>query len=310
MRDAPRPLPGGGWFAIEEGEARPVSAPPRAPTRSHSLPREAEEARRPRTPAGLAALHLSLGGVALALPAALTERILPMPALRPCPGGLPGVLGLAEAGGAPALVLDASAILGSARAARPAHLVVLQFGGRRLALPAERVEAGPAIAALGIFETWLASPEAAPALTAAPLARPPAPPQPVAERTFLVFSAGGITAAFPTEAVAAVLAPQRPLPAPPWATPGLAGLVAHRGAVLPVRDGGLALGGPAVLAAGEAPLIRLALRPEWLLAVAQVQGVRRVPASEVLPAGGGLIAAIARLGAEPLPVLAAARLAA
>lgn len=310
MTDAPRPLPGGGWFVMEKGEARPLPAPPRAPFPAPPLPAEAGEARRRRAPSGLAALHLSLGGIALAVPAALTERILPMPPLRPFPGALPGVMGVAQAGGAPVLVLDVPAIGGGAEAQAPEHLVVLHAAGRRLGLPAQRVAAGPATPALAIFEAWLASAEAAPALAAAPLARPAAPPPRVVERPFVVFTAGGITAALPAEAVTAVLAPLRPLPAPPGCAQGLAGMAAHRGVVLPVRDGGLALGGPAVLAAGEAPLIRLALQPEWLLAVSQVQGVRRVPEAEVLPAGGGLVAAIARLGAEPLPVLAAARLAA
>lgn len=311
MSDAPRPLPGGGWFALAGGKARPFAAPPRAPTASLTPRAEAGEARHQRAPSGLAALHLSLGGIALAVPAALAERILPMPALRPFPGALPGVLGVAEAGGAPALVLDLAAVGGGAAGGAPDHLVVLHAAGRRIALPAQRVEAGPSTPALAIFGAWLASPEAAPALAAAPLARlAPTPPR-VAERPFVVFSAGGITAALPAEAVAAVLAPLRPLPAPPGAgARGLAGMAAHRGVVLPVRDGGLALGGPAVLAAGEAPLIRLALQPEWLLAVAQVHGVRRVPESDVLPAGNGLVAAIARWGAEPLPILAASRLAA
>lgn len=310
MSDAPRPLPGGGWFTLDEGEARPFGAPPRAPTAAHAPPVEAREARRRRAPSGLATLHVSIGSIALAVPASLAERIIPMPPLRPFPGALPGVLGVAEAGGAPALVLDVAAMGGSAQDAAPEHLVVLHAAARRLGLPAQRVEAGPATPALAIFEQWLASPEAAHALAAAPLVRLPPPPPHVAERPFVVFSAGGITAALPAEAVTAVLAPQRPLPAPPGARQGLAGVAAHRGTVLPVRDGGLALGGPPVLAGGEAPLIRLAIQPEWLLAVAQVHGVRRVPESDVLPAGGGLVAAIARLGAEPLPVLAASRLAA
>jgi chemotaxis signal transduction protein len=127
----------------------------------------------------------------------------------------------------------------------------------------------------------------------------------------VLFRAGGVTAALPAEAVAAVLAPQRPLPAPPGAAArGVAGLAAHRGAVLPVRDGGRALGGAPVLAGGEAPLIRLALEPEWLLAVSEVLGVRRAPETEIVPAGGGLVTAIARLGGEALPLLAPRGLAA
>lgn len=311
MAETPRPLPGGGWFAWTGGEALPLPLPPRPPTPPAPPAPRAEGRSARRAAGGLAALHLALGGVALAVPAALAEHILPMPPLRPFPGALPAVLGLAEAGDAPALVLDLAAPAGGGEPGAPEWLLVLQAAGRRIGLPAQRIAAGPATPALGIFEAWLASPQAAPALAAAPLSRPAAPPAPQAERALVLFRAGGVTAALPAEAVAAVLAPQRPLPAPPGAAVrGVAGLAAHRGAVLPVRDGGRALGGPPALAGGEAPLIRLALEPEWLLAVSEVLGVRRAPETEIVPAGGGLVTAIARLGGEALPLLAPRGLAA
>lgn len=299
------PLPGGGWFAFVEGQAIAVDAPARpalaTPMRlaAPAAPRSARRA------TGLGALHLSLGGIALAIAATLAERILPMPALRPMPGAAPGVAGLADAGGAPVLVLNTgfAAGMGNSSDARPNLLLVLREGGRRFGLPAQRIEAGPAVAAMAHFTSWITSAEARLALAYAPPALDAPPLIPIPQRHLVLFRAAGMDLALPAESVVAILAPLIPLPTPRL---GLAGLAAHRGAVLPVLDGGLVLGGRAALADGAAPLIRLALWPEVLVAVEQIGGVRSLPAADVTPLArrDGLVAAFARLGGAPLPVLA------
>jgi chemotaxis signal transduction protein len=299
------PLPGGGWFTLVEGEARREDAPPRPPT--PAAPRLAAAAAMPppRRAMGLAALHLSLGGVALAIPSALAEHINAMPPLRPLPGSAPGVAGLAEANGAPVLVLETGFVAGQPAALEeaPSLLLVLREGGRRFGMPAARIEAGPAIAATRGFQAWLASPEAAAALAFAPLAQEAELAQPVPQRRLVMFQAAGMELALPAESVVAVLPATQPLPTP---RQGLAGLAAHRGAVLPVLDGGLVLGGRPALASGAAPLIRLALWPEVLVAVEQIGGVRALPAADVTPLAqrDGLVAAFARLGGQPTPILA------
>ena len=302
-------LPGGGWFAFVEGQAIAVDAPSRPGI--PAAPRLAAPAapRPPRRATGLGALHLSLGGIALAIPATLVERILPMPVLRALPGAAPGVAGLAEAGGAPVLVRHTHFAAGMQEAGgeTPLLLLVLREGGRRFGLPAQRIEAGPAIAAMARFGEWLAAPEAREALAYAPPAIDPPPLIPIPQRHLVLFRAAGMELALPAEAVVAILAPTTPLPTP---RRGLAGLAAHRGVVLPVLDGGLVLGGRAALAEGPAPLIRLALWPEVLVAVEQIGGVRALPAADVTPLAqpDGLVAAFARLGGAPLPVLAPHRL--
>lgn len=314
MRDLPLPpplpLPGGGWFRLAEGEAVLAEAPPRLT--APGAPRLATAAATPppRRPAGLGALHLALGGVALAIPAALAEHIIPMPPLRPVPDAAPGVLGLAEDEGAAVLVLEtgfAAGMPATAGAEAPILLLVLREGGRRFALPAARIEAGPAIAATAGFQAWLGTPEARAALAHAPAALDPPPLQPVPQRHLVLFRAAGMELALPAESVVAVLPATQPLPTP---RSGMAGLAAHRGAVLPVLDAGLVLGGRAALAEGPAPLIRLALWPEVLVAVERIGGVRALPAADVtpLPQRDGLVAAYARLGELPLPVLAPHRL--
>ncbi|MBS7793148.1 chemotaxis protein CheW [Roseococcus sp. SDR] len=303
------PLPGGGWFTLAEGEARHAEAPPRPPMPATPRLAGAAPMPPPRRAIGLAALHLSLGGVALAIPSAMAEHINPMPALRPLPGAAPGVAGLAEADGAPVLVLETGFVAGQPAALEeaPSLLLVLREGGRRFALPAARIEAGPAIAATRAFQAWLASPEAAAALAFAPAALEAEALAPVPQRRLVMFQAAGMELALPAEAVVAVLPATQPLPTP---RRGLAGLAAHRGAVLPVLDGGLVLGGRPALAGGAAPLIRLALWPEVLVAVEQIGGVRALPAADVTPLAqrDGLVAAFARLGGAPVPILAPHRL--
>jgi chemotaxis signal transduction protein len=303
------PLPGGGWFTLVEGEARRAEAPPRPPTPAAPRLAAAAAMAPPRRAMGLAALHLSLGGVALAIPSAMAEHIIAMPGLRPLPGAAPGVAGLAEADGGPVLVLETGFVAGQPAPVEeaPGLLLVLREAGRRFGLPAARIEAGPAIAATRGFQAWLASPEAAAALAFAPAALEAEAMAPVPQRRLVMFQAAGMELALPAEAVVAVLPATQPLPTP---RRGLAGLAAHRGAVLPVLDGGLVLGGRAALAAGAAPLIRLALWPEVLVAVEQIGGVRALPAADVTPLAqrDGLVAAFARLGGAPVPILAPHRL--
>lgn len=304
------PLPGGGWFSFVDGHAVLARSPPRA--RSCGAPRLASHAAAPpsRRTAGLGALHLAWGGIALAIPAALAEHIRPMPVLRRLPGAAPGVRGLAEAEGKAVLVLETSFAAGmpqSELAEEPLLLLILREGGRRFALPATRIEAGPSIAATARFQEWLGSAEARAALAHAPAALDAPPLLIVRQRHLVLFRAAGMDLALPAEAVTAVVPATQPLPTPQR---GIAGLAAHRGAVLPVLDGGLILGGRAALADGPAPLIRLALWPEVLVAVERIGGVRALPAADVtpLPQREGLIAAYARLGDVQLPVLAPHRL--
>jgi chemotaxis signal transduction protein len=73
--------------------------------------------------------------------------------------------------------------------------------------------------------------------------------------------------------VEAVLPPILPVPGPDHAH-----IVAHRGQVLPVFDAGLALGGPAVLGQDAVPMLRLG---GVAVAVAMVEGLRRVPLSAI-----------------------------
>jgi chemotaxis signal transduction protein len=304
------PLPGGGWFSLVDGQAMLADAPPRAAQRS--APRLASPALAPpsRRPAGLGSLHLALGGVALAIPAALAEHIRPMPPLRPLPSAAPGVLGLAAAEGGAILVLQTGFAAGmpdQEPVEAPLLLLVMRESGRRFALPAARIEAGPYVAAAARFQAWLSSAEARAALAHAPAALDPPPLLPAPQRHLVLFRAAGMDLALPAESVVAILSATQPLPTP---RRGIAGLTAHRGAVLPVLDGGLVLGGRAALAEGPAPLIRLALWPEVLVAVERIGGVRALPAADVtpLPQRDGLIAAYARLGELPLPVLAPHRL--
>ncbi|MDB5377620.1 MAG: hypothetical protein JWR00_2066 [Rubritepida sp.] len=308
-----RALPGGGWFTFANGEAAPAEAPPRDRLPSPADFTDPPPPAPPRRASGLAALHLSLGGIALTVPAVLAEHILPMPPLRPMPGAPPGVAGLAEAGGAPVLVLATGFAAGMEDAAgeEPTLLLVLRHEGRRFGLPAARIEAGPSIPAMAGFTGWLDTAQARDALAHAPPAVEAAPLLPIPQRQLVICRIAGMEVALPAESVVAILAPTEPLPTPlTHLGAGLAGVAAHRGAVLPVLDGGLVLRGVSSLAQGPAPLIRLAIRPEVLVAVEHVAGVRALPAADITPLvlRDGLVQGIARLGGAPLPVLSPHRL--
>lgn len=317
MADAPplRPLPGGGWWALEGGAAIPAEAPARPPQAGAAPPLALAPPAAPRRATGLEALHLSLGGVALAVPAALTEHIHPMPALLPLPGGPRAVRGLAMAGNAPILVLDSLLAAGGGATEEAAGLLLaLAWRGRRLGLPAARIAAGPATPALRRFETWLDGEEARAALAHAPPALAAATATATATATaraeaalhVLLFRAAGLRLALPAEAVRAVLPPTTA-----QTLPGGGHLVApHRGDLLPVRDAGLRLGAGRAEAGG--PMIRLALTPDCLLAVGAIEGVRRIPAADITPLGGGagLVSGLARVQGESLMLLSAGALAA
>jgi len=165
------------------------------------------------------------------------------------------------------------------------------------------------VPALRSFTPWLDGPVARQALGFAPLARARAAAAlPVPERHLVLFRAGGLRAALPAETVRAVLAPARPH----WLPGGAGRGCLHRGEMLPLRDAGLALGGPPAAAEDGAPMIRLALHPECLLAVTAIEGVRRIPAGGLTPlgAGDGLVTALALVQGDSLPLLSPAALAA
>ncbi|MBS7812464.1 chemotaxis protein CheW [Roseococcus pinisoli] len=300
------PLPGGSWFTFAQGMAAPAVAAPRevppAIVAEEAAPAPLPLASSRGRASRIGVLRVLLGGIALDVPAELAEHILPMPALRPMPGTSTGVAGLAEAGGAPVLVLSTGFAAGTEEdgAEEPILLLVLNHEGRRFGLPATRIEAGPE--ADSAFADWLVSAAARQALDHAPPTVEIAPPVPVPQRHLVLFRAAGMDVALPAEAVVAILPPTTPLPTP---RAGLAGVAAHRGAVLPVVDGGLAMGGPSTLEQGPAPLIRLSTRPEVMVAVEQVAGVRMVPAADITPLvqRNGLVQAIARLDGAPLPVM-------
>ena len=303
------PLPGGGWFAFAQGEAIPAVAPPREAVAAPAAFTDPPPPAPVRAASAIATLHVSLGGIALAIPAALAEHILPMPRLRPMPGAPAGVAGLGEAGGGAVLVLSTgfAAGLDDRDGEEPSLLVVLHHKGRRFGLPASRVEGGPPVPASSGFTVWLESPGAREALAFAPQAIAVVPLVAVPQRHLVLCRLAGMEVALPAEAVVAILSPTEPLPTP---RADISGLATHRGAVLPVLDGGPVLGGAPALAGGAAPLIRLAVRPEVLVAVEQVSGVRAIAAADITPLvqRDGLVLGIAKLGGAPLPVLSPHRL--
>jgi chemotaxis signal transduction protein len=248
------------------------------------------------------ALAAELGPIRLALPLAALERVLPLPAIRPAPGAGPAVLGLALAAGEAVLVLDTAMLAGAARPAEPAtQLAVFRHAGRRLGLPCARL--GPARGEEAVLGTRLDA--LLGGLGPAPVAAAAAPPAPEPTRALLLCMAGTEPFCLPVEEVVAVLPAVAPTPAPEGGGAGIRGVVAHRGDVLPVLDGGARLGLPPVLGApgAAAPMLRLAGPRPVALAVTQVTGLRRVPARLVVAAAGdGVVAALATIGDAPVPV--------
>lgn len=323
-------LPGGpAWVLLAEGlvvageafaEALPAGALPLIAPRPVARPLPsalpAAEGAGWVVPAGggrgrIAALALELGGLRLVLPFAAMERIIDNPPLGAAPraGAQAGRLarGYALQGGAPVLVLDPAELAGQpGDGAEAPLLAVFRHAGQRLGLPFARI--GPARPGEPSITARLDALRAG--LAAAPLARMAPPPEAEPTRGLLLCSAGGVAFALEVEAVVAVIPPVAPTPTA-RAAGGLCGVVAHRGDVLPVLDGGLQLGGDPVLGApgAAAPMLRLNLERPVAVAVSRVTGLRQVPLRLLSATGGaGLVAAIAALAEGPLPVCRASLL--
>ena len=130
----------------------------------------------------------------------------------------------------------------------------------------------------------------------APLAPSLAPQLEPPSLPLLFCTAGGTRFALPALEVEAVLPPMLPVPGPDQVH-----IVAHRGQVLPVFDAGLVLGGPAVLGGGAVPMLRLA---GVAVAVAAVEGLRRVPLSTISATNaGGAMRAVCWPAGVAVPVL-------
>jgi hypothetical protein len=248
-------------------EAAPGALPPPA---SPILPPPATAAAPPRqraaaAPGAMLGMRLLRGAAAdVLVPRAALERVLPWPDVQPLAFAPPGVLGLGLVGaGAAVLVLEGP---------QPQNLLaVLRLEGRLIGLGCAELRPDPAA---GSTE-WL--PEGAWAL--APLAPSIVPRLEPPSLPLLFCTAAGTRFALPALDVEAVLPPLLPV-----AGPGQLHVVAHRGQVLPVFDAGLALGGPAVLGGGAVPMLRLA---GVAVAVAAVEGLRRVPLSAISAANAG-----------------------
>jgi chemotaxis signal transduction protein len=286
---APRPLPAaaeGGW-AVAAGRGR----------------------------ARFSTLAAEIGPCRVLLPFASLLHVLPMPPVRPAPGMPRGIAGYAVAEGGPALVLDPAALMAEpVKLPAATVLVLFQIEGRAIGLPCQRI--GPA--APGEVADLRAIAAAVAAFGGAPAWTTPAAPVPEPRRGLLLCSAAGLTFAVAVEEIAAVIAPIAPAPAPAPApatprgdVPG-SRVIAHRGDVLPVLDGGLRLAGTPVLPGfgSAAPMLRLMLARPVALAVSRVTGLRQVPLSAIAAAeGSALVSGIAMLAEGAVPICRAAALA-
>lgn len=258
-----------------EGEVCALVARPAAPVLpAMPLPR------RIATPAMPPGMRLG----AQVVPRAALWRLVPMPMVTPLPFAPRGVAGLAVADGIAALVLDGPA--------DATLLALLTLRGRMLGLPC--MDARPDAEAGSLA----ALPDAILAL---------APPLPegraaatVPETPLVMATAGGVGFALHAMVIDAVLPPM--LPAPPPAAAGLRvrGVVAHRGQVLPVVDGGQALGGAPALGFDPVPLLRLGA---VAVAVSAVHGLRHLPETALTARGPGPIIATCWPDGSALPVL-------
>jgi chemotaxis signal transduction protein len=294
----------------EEAETLPaLSIAGRKPPPPMRRSRYAVAAPEARTLRGLpAALSLDLGGQSLVVPLALLETVLPLPALQPAGLG-PAALGIAATVGGPVLVLDPAPLMEDPPGPeKPTHLAIFRHAGRRLGLPCAQLRPAPGGGARLAAKLDALLPSLG---AAAPVETPAAAPaEPM--RALLVCEAAGAAFAVPVEEVEAAIPPVAPSAAPAGAAARLRGVVAHRGEVLPVLDGGERLGRAPVLAAPghEAPMLRLALASPVALAVDQVNGLRQVAERLVVPTDGpGPAFAIATIGEQQVPVCHAAALA-
>lgn len=283
-----------------------------AAARPHPMPVSAGAgwsvpARRGR--ARFATLAAEIGGCRILLPFAVLRHVLPMPAVRAAPAMPRGIAGYAIAEGAPAVVLDPAALMPEAvHLPEPSLMVLFELDGRSIGLPCQRVgPAGPGeMADMRAIAAVVAAFGAAPTVTAATVAS--AEPK----RGLLLCSAGGVAFAVAVEEVAAVIAPLVPVPATPHGAAPRDRVIAHRGDVLPVLDGGLRLAGRPVLPTlgSAAPLLRLLLARPVALAVTDVASLRQVPLSAIATTeGSGLVAGIATLPEGAVPICRAMALA-
>ena len=245
-------------------EAAPGAVPPASPSLTLPAPPAAPLRQRAAAASGAMPGMRLLRDAAedVLVPRAALERVLPWPEVQPLAFAPRGVLGLAMAGAA-VLVLDGP---------QPQNLLaVLRLDGRLIGLGCAELRPDPAAG----DTAWL--PEGAWAL--APLAPSIAPQREPPSLPLLFCTAGGTRFALPALEVEAVLPPLLPV-----AGPDQVHVVAHRGQVLPVFDAGLALGGNAVLGGGAVPMLRLG---GVAVAVAAVEGLRRVPLSAISAANAG-----------------------
>ena len=278
-------LPGTIWYfdgAMLIAEAAPGAMPPPVsqlppPPAMAATPLRQRAATTSVTMPGMRLLRDAAEDVLV--PRAALERVLPWPEVQPLAFAPPGVLGLGMAGAA-VLVLDGP---------QPQNLLaVLRLEGRLIGLGCARLRPDPAAG----DTAWL--PEGASAL--APLAPSIAPQREPPSLPLLFCTAGGSRFALPALEVEAVLPPLLPV-----AGPDHVHIVAHRGQVLPVCDAGLALGGPAVLGGGAVPMLRLG---GVAVAVAAIEGLRRVPLSAISAAkAGGAMRAVCWPAGVAVPVL-------
>jgi len=307
-----------GALLAEPADEAPPAVPHAPPPALQLTPRPPKAAQ-----SAMPGMRLLRGDApALVVPRPWLERLVPWPGLQSLPFAPASVLGLALAGGA-VLVLAGPANL--------PLLAVLRVRGRLIGLgcaeahpdayPGAHSGAYPG-AHPGAYPG--AHPDAYPgahrgetdwlpeeALALAPLAPPEVAQVEQPSIALLFCQAGGIRFALPALEVDAVLPPVLPAAAP-LGSGAIRGVVAHRGQVLPVLDAGLALGGTAALAGKEVPMLRLA-GPSGVpvaVAVAVVEGLRRVPLTALSPAAhGGPMRAVCWPAEVAVPVLEPAWLA-
>ena len=129
--------------------------------------------------------------------------------------------------------------------------------------------------------------------------------------TVLLVRLGERRFAVPAEAVIRILPMAELLPLPD-APPGIAGMLAVQGLVLPAVDPRARLGLPPAAPLPDQHLVLLAARTRFLLWIDRAETIVAVPAgvrTAVLDEGAGLLAPqIARIGDDHIPVLAPAAL--
>ncbi|MBE9606521.1 chemotaxis protein CheW [Acetobacteraceae bacterium H6797] len=252
-------------------------------------------------------LKLEAGHDTLFLPLDAVEHLFAMePGTVPwqrMPVEVQGALGLMLAGGSPALILDPAWLMRREEALSASMVVIFRHGAGRYGLPCRRAAPASLEESGSLLLDRLDLPAGEALRSLAPSALDTVPPRPVPMTELLFFRLAGERLAVSIDAIQAVIPQTLPV-----AAPGHRAVVAHRGIVLPVIDGGLCLGREALLtAAVPLPLLRLSgVRPQALL-VQQVEGLRRLPQADVAAIPGAsetsLFSAMASLGNAIVPVL-------